>query len=40
MATVIALSVLFGKMVEDDPDSVAKNASYAINTGVMSERVS
>lgn len=40
MAFVIALSVLFGKMVEDDPKSVTKNALYATNTGVMSERVS
>lgn len=40
MAFTIAMSVFFGKNVDDDPDSVAKNFCYATNTGVMSERVS
>ena len=40
MAATIALGILFGRMVEDDPDDWASNFSYAVNTGAMSERVS
>jgi len=40
MAITIALGVLFGKMVEDDPDDWFANFAYAVNTGAMSERVS
>lgn len=40
MAVTIALSVLFGKMVEDDDDDLVSNFLYAVNAGAMSERVS
>ncbi len=40
MATTIALSIVFGKMVEDDPDKWFPNFAYAITAGAMSERVS
>jgi hypothetical protein len=36
----IAMGILFGKIVEDDPDNWTANFFYALNTGVLSERVS
>ena len=40
IAAVIALGILFGKRVEDDPDDIYANFLYATNTGVLSERIS
>ena len=40
MAVTIAIGVILGKAVEDDPDDWLINFAYAVNTGAMSERVS